>query len=429
MLAWSLSLSRSSRGTRTDTSACSSSDDNHGQSYTITRYYYTQDQRTEQSIDVYEPFHKNNKSTCNKQEGLTVNTNAITTIVFVMGSGWLGHAWWVYNVTNWWNASGPAMMAKLGYRCISVRHSGGFFQVPPLWWMVVLVPLVVAILVESGGSNFWWFPMTLEELSSIKKDPQELRQGLPLESITAMVGIIFLWMCLHWQAKGAAHLDDMIHDITQALQYIRHNILEQQEKNNIILGGYSSGGHVVATWLSRQTEPLPWIRGVLYVSGVLSLDAPLMNVVTLSVFGKWAHAIPSPYTNRGGTTMTLSPPPATLPHLVIGCHNETFGIPILDATFCASAYVQHLQTQRPTIQAKCVLVHSNHWFILSSDALSFALQQHLPWLLTGNEKVHKTLPPSLQPSLASTASLTGGSRDDLDDLGFIGEQNEKKVQE
>ena len=130
-------------------------------------------------------------------------------------------------------------MAKLGHRCISVRHSGGFFQIPPLPW-IFLLPLVAIVI--AGGSNWSWGLVNI-----------------------AIIGIIVLWTFLQWQAQGAAHLDDMVQDVTEALHYIRHDL----KQDKIILGGYSSGGHVVATWLSRQTEPLEWIQGVLYVSAVL----------------------------------------------------------------------------------------------------------------------------------------------------------------
>jgi acetyl esterase/lipase len=243
--------------------------------------------------------------------------------------------------------------------------------------------------------------------------------------IMALVGIMLLWILLQWQAQGAARLDDMVQDVTHALDYIRHHL----QHDKIILGGYSSGGHVVATWLSRQRTPeavAEWIQGILYISGVLSLDSPIMNAVTLSVFGKWASSIPSPYSNKVGT-LTLPPPPANLPHLVIGCHQETFGIPLLDETFCAQAYVEHVLLQqgrrRAVSAAKCVLVDSNHWFILNSHALSVALQEHLPWLVQEKRpKMHPNLPPSLESTASSTTSQS--SSDDLDGPGSSGEENE-----
>ncbi len=331
--------------------------------YTITRHYYTkvltQTKRTEQSLDVYEPHHKLSP----------------TTIVLVMGSGWLGHVWWVYAGTNWWNASGPATIARLGYRCISVRHSGGFFQVPTI---------------QTCFRYPWLFLAVLVILTSSMQSALETKPSVP--ACGAISAMLVIWMFLQWQATGAAYLDDMVNDVADAFRYIHHDLGQQK----IVVGGYSSGGHVVATWLSRQKETPPWIHGVLYLSGVLSLDSTLMNAVTLTVFGQWAYRIPSPYT-RSIHCESLPPPPH-LPHLIIGCHEETFGIPILDKTFCAQVYADQLRAP-----AKCVLVDSNHWSVLSSRTLSNALQKYLPWLLQESNHIQTTS----QPNLESTTSMIG----------------------
>jgi hypothetical protein len=208
--------------------------------------------------------------------------------------------------------------------------------------------------------------------------------------------LLLLWIFLAWQGQGAATLDDMVQDVADALHFIHSELslphrpsadpTSPSKKSPILLGGYSSGGHVVATLLSSQysdkiktlQEP-EWIQGVFYLSGVLSLDSWLMNAVTLTEFGKWARDIPSPYTQQPQQRRCLPQPSTIYPHLIIGCRYETFGVPVLDATLCAPAYAKWLSSQHH-VPARCVLVDSNHWSVLNSRALSVALQENLPWL-------------------------------------------------
>lgn len=353
------------------------------------RYYYAKSQenrRTEQSLDVYEAILPDGTTTTTKSDTNTTTTKRRPTIVLVMGSGWLGHVPWIYVGTNWWNASGPQTIAKLGYKCISVRHRGGFFQIPsPISSRnIALVTSCFLVIMAS-----YLYPPILH---SADMQPQEMILE-ELSQPLAVVGLFVLtWIVLYWQSQGAAQLSDMVQDVDEALSYIQNELHE----THVIVGGYSSGGHVVATWLSSQRpqegegEPQknpqlpPMIRGILYLSAVLSLDSTIMNFVTLAVFGKWAREVPSPYTNRSDA-MELSPMPfASLPHFVVGCRQETFGVPLLDATFCYQAYTDALNCH----DKKCVLIDdSNHWSILNSRALSQALQDHLPWLIQASEEI------------------------------------------
>ena len=373
--------------------------------YSVSRHYYKPTLRTEQSLDVYEPIHNvDDNDHENKRKDQKHNK---PTIVLVMGSGWLGHARWIYALTTWWNASGPATIAQLGYRCISVRHSGGFFQIPNLSTTLrkhrsMIISIYLGLLASSIFSH------AMLRSVAPDKDPQEAAgSGIPVMMWLAQFGLLsilllMLWRWLEQEAVGAAQLDDMLQDVADALKYIQsEHIVTKKEK--IVLGGYSSGGHVVATLLSMASfsssssspsHPIlcedcrSMIQGVLYLSAVLSLDSILMNFVTLSVFGKWARHVPSPYTarkeNSNTTDAAMLPLPSCwpidrFPHLVVGCRHETFGIPILDATFCPEAYTHRLL--EANFPAQCVLVNSNHWSVLNSRALSRALDKYLPWLL------------------------------------------------
>jgi hypothetical protein len=389
---------------------------NDAPSYEITRHYYTKKNLLEQSLDVYEPLSTlSTTSSSPSNNNVKIKRQYYPTIVLVMGSGWLGHVWWIYQATNWWNASGPRTIASLAsssskypqqqqqYRCISVRHSGGFFQVPNIWSMLGIVAVFVASIL--------WYHHQYEYESSIER-----AVGI------VVAPLMSIWLFLKWQGQGAASLDDMVQDAADALGYIRDDLGIQTP---IVLGGYSSGAHVVACLLSslehrdqldhlllskdEDDQHSCWILGVLYLSGVLSLESWLMNTVTLSLFRKWTTDLPSPLGSRH------TPPPKHLlrKHLLVGCRQEVFGIPLLDATFCAEAYHEWL-TQELRMQARCVLVDSNHWNVLSSRALAEALEEHLPWLLEddknaaslSNSNSKKSSSILLMERLESTASIT-----------------------
>lgn len=333
--------------------------------YKVTRHYYSGSRRVEQSMDIYKP----------GREQADDHSKNRPVIVLVMGSGWLGHAWWIYAGTNWWNSSAPQMICgRLGYTCVSIRHSGAFFS---LFAQMVLVAMAAAMFVPTNN-------VILSIILSL-----------------AILGFFY------WQGQGAASLDDMVHDVSTALSYLHDSAREIgiPSDKKVVVGGYSSGAHVLATMLSKQ-QSLPMsknnIAGVLYLSGVLSLESWFMNVITLSTFGKFTSQVPSPL---------FSSRPPSLPHLMVGCQSEVFGIPILDKTFCAQRYQEWLT--KLGMDARCVLVDSNHWSVLSSSALCYALDTHLPWLyndntstITPSQSGNNKLLVKRQESLTSTSTST-----------------------
>ena len=318
-------------------------------SYRVTRHFYSDSMRVEQSMDIYQPYH-----------GTRGSTEDMPIIILVMGSGWLGHAWWLYSVFNWWNASGPKTIASLGYTCISIRHSGAFLSKFGIFFVAAV------------GAGI--------EMLRSKQQSDSCALGTP-----TYVWVFFaLLVLLYLQGRGAATLEEMVHDVETATRYIQQNSEEilrfksnfKHGRRKIILGGYSSGGHVVATLLSQRTAESYFsqntaVIGILYLSGVLSLNCRAMNLITSVVFGR-CH-IPSPLGSR--------PPCLSVPHLMVGCEKELFGIPLLDGALCAQQYHTWLQEDLG-YTSKCVLVqNSNHWSILSSGRLRLALEEHLPWLL------------------------------------------------
>jgi hypothetical protein len=414
-------------------STSSSSDDNTCQAvfqketnrYTLSRYYYSSqidDRLFEQSLDVYRPHAKKYPTVANDNDPV---------IVLVMGSGWLGHVWWIYTGTNWWNASGPQLICEqLGYTCISIRHRGGFFRVPPLSSVVVASTTTCGLLGILLG--LWMTTTTTSQEPNIFSSNTILLAGY----IYWLLFLWLFWIFLARQGQGAVTtIDEMVQDVEEALGYIqrqRTKLLNHLgDDAPFVLGGYSSGAHVVATWLSSSSSQQRKddtqaqllldgmnVVGILYLSGVLSLNSKCgwpMTMVTWSVFGAPAHTIPSP--------LGRSPMTPNLRHLLIGCETEVFGWTVLDGTFCAQAYQEWL-TSQCNMEARCTLLQgflNNHWSMLSSQALAQALKDDLPWLLSGNDD--KQLQQSnnnnndtlcgLESSDTSTTTETNSSSDTL----------------
>ena len=100
----------------------------------------------------------------------------------------------------------------------------------------------------------------------------------------------------------------------------------------------------------------------------------LTDFVLTTVWGPNADKIPSPLVMQNDPK---------LPHLLVGCRNECFGLSWLDVFFCSRQYSQKVQHVTGKY-ANYVQVESDHWNILKSAALRDALQEELPKLVVAN---------------------------------------------
>ena len=400
--------------------------------YTIDRYYYTSQQRFEQSIDVYKPLHINSGGAIKNECPSKIP------VVLVMGSGWLGHKPYVYVMTNWWNSSAPKQICgRLGHTCISIRHSGGYMlggkdrRLPVFLKWLLWKPFLLVGAAAVGISAFLAGAMHRPAFDTI-----------------ALISTLSIFLFVYMEGRGAAEIEDMVSDVSAALEYIDDHALEwglggateskETDKTKkcknipIVFGGYSSGAHVAATLLTDSNlSPLSFyksssveekqrplvpsksdqqkstkhqshkpkhltIRSVLYISGVLDVspDSFLMSLLSWTVLRKSPSEVPSPLralVALFGDKSRCSLPP----HILIGCKHEVFGWSILDSAFCASEYanvirssVVETESTRTKIddatgneyeQRSCVrliLLENwtvNHWSILSSAALRNAL--------------------------------------------------------
>lgn len=97
----------------------------------------------------------------------------------------------------------------------------------------------------------------------------------------------------------------------------------------------------------------------------------LTNFILNVVWGDYAPKLTSP--------LVQSKDPA-LPHLLVGCKNEVFGLKLLDIFFASRQFKEKVQriTGKP---AKYVEVDSDHWRILNSSVLRETLRVELPNLI------------------------------------------------
>ena len=315
------------------------------------RVYYRGTSNFEQSLDVYTP-----------PSNLPSPAHPLPLVVLVVGSAWLGHRSIIYRGTSWWNSSGPRTVANLGAVCVCVRHRGAFPRPPPLHFSLALVPLIA------------------------------LAVGLALSQVVAASTlatlIIGVW---HLAARGAATHEQMLDDVCSALHWVRANRDDlvptpgAPRPRSLVFGGYSSGAHVavsllqqparlVASGLPRPCEGL--CDGILLLSGVLGsrLGGSTVTDAILAVcFGlQGARALPSPVDRAADSP--------SLPHLLIGCEREVFGLPVLDASlsgvfFRSRELYERLRARG--VPATLREIRSDHWSVLNSRALAEALRSEM----------------------------------------------------
>ena len=102
----------------------------------------------------------------------------------------------------------------------------------------------------------------------------------------------------------------------------------------------------------------------------------LTDAVMKTVFGNEVDNIPSPL--HGSPSMI-----PRLPHLLIGCKHEVFGINWLDVFFCSGDFCTMLKSRG--IRARFVKVASDHWNILNSGEFLRVLETELDWLLAPHD--------------------------------------------
>ena len=201
------------------------------------RFYYTEHQKFEQSLDVWEP--KDHDGNGNDDADNVKNKKSprnMPVVVLVVGSGWLGHRNFIYAPTSWWNSSGAKNFARLGYTCVCVRHRGAF-------------PF------GGGGGIFTDTGTTTGSGSGIDSNDNGpmLGKNAVLASFVASVAyflvtgnddhadiltvaiatvlvLVLSWVVLVQAASGSASIEHMMEDVSDALAWV-HN-----PENNSILG-------------------------------------------------------------------------------------------------------------------------------------------------------------------------------------------------
>mmetsp|Transcript_35616 Transcript_35616/g.106288 ORF Transcript_35616/g.106288 Transcript_35616/m.106288 type:complete len:395 (-) Transcript_35616:527-1711(-) len=349
-----------------------------------TRHYYSTQQSFEQSLDVYKPVDPHAVLEDDEDASLPL-------VVLVVGSGWLGHRAFIYAATSWWNSAGPQSLARLGCVCVCVRHRGAFFVIPEARTVISL------LLVASAVIYAVW--------------------GLFAAFVTTAL-LALIWALLAVGARGSAKFEDMQHDVADGLAWV-HRYKDKEElvltkppngvtsseqagqlmsKRALVFGGYSSGGHVASTVLQRpaflKSKGLPPAEkvcdAVLLISGVLAVR-PLKEEPSLPRASKDARP-PNWLTDLtmqivfGKENSSLVPSPIegtkpNLPHVLIGCAEEVFGLDWLDVFFCSSSYNDALE--RVGIPSRYIKIKSDHWNILRSREFSKVALDELQLISNG----------------------------------------------
>lgn len=258
----------------------------------------------------------------------------------------MGHRSIIYSGCSWWNAKGPRTIASTGATCVCVRHRGSF---------PVVDSGVVAALAAITG----------------------LYSKSLVHAVAVAAGIYVGWTMMR---RGSASFENMMEDVAAAIEYIKKSDINT---DNVVLGGYSSGGHVLTSLLNRpdilkknnlSDKITKLCNGVLLLSGVLGTEPSgsskkprwFTDIVVKSVWGSGADKIPSPVHKM----LSHEPKSKTKdlpPHLLVGCGSETFGIPLLDTFFCRDDYAAAVK--RAGGKAETITVNANHWTVLDCDDL------------------------------------------------------------
>ena len=97
------------------------------------------------------------------------------------------------------------------------------------------------------------------------------------------------------QSQGSAGIDDMVHDVAEAMARVHRNkdklcettaTTKNATNTPLIFGGYSSGGHVAACLLLQQEvwkqhglpDPTDLFAGILLISGVLAVQPCVVEI-------------------------------------------------------------------------------------------------------------------------------------------------------
>jgi len=236
----------------------------------VETHHYTDAVAFEQSLDVYRP-----------GDRAGGGGSARPVVALVVGSAWLGHRPEIYLGTSWWNSAGPRAVARLGYTCVCIRHRGAF---PRVWSWATLAALAAA-----AGLLAWVAGALLD--------------GLELELAGGEVGgrevfgtvLATLLLLVHVGGAGCASAEEMQEDVVDALKFLHDNRAKLgldfetagekktgagggDDRPRLVLGGYSSGGHVCATIVRREglwrdrglPSPSDFAGAMLYISPVLA---------------------------------------------------------------------------------------------------------------------------------------------------------------
>jgi acetyl esterase/lipase len=243
-----------------------------------------------------------------------------------------------------------------------------------------------------------------------------ISKSLSIAGLLFVLGslLLLLWWTL---TLGGAKYEHMLQDVATGLRWVHDNREElhcpsQPSPKKLLFGGYSSGAHVAAVLLQRPDVlkghglPAPTAGlcdGVLFLSGLFAtwdllhlqkgvLGGPMRQSgftdwVFRFTFGEhrvWSRdeylTIPA---NNTSPLQDVARTP-NLPHVMIGCESEVFGIDALDDAFgfvlCQDRYAAALK--QIGIPVRASKVDSNHFGMFLDDRFMAMLRSELNRLVS-----------------------------------------------
>jgi len=309
------------------------------------RTFYSPATHYEQSLDVWTP--------------LAPQTKDMPLVVLVVGSGFLGHNAFLYRWAGLFNSLGPRAIARQGSVCVAIRHRGAAIK-PPSPTMSLFALALTTILTFTATASF------------------------------CDAGLVFLasaFQLLLWQKLtcSSATYEDMLADVACALRWVHDNrqhlhCPSQPPPTKLMFGGYSSGAHVAASLLQRteilEANGLPqpsaglcdsliFLSGVFATFDVLHLQTGMLGGLIRSIgltdaVFRWTFVNANSKSTSPLRDVARTP---RLPHILIGCYSEAFGIAALEQAFgfvlCEDAYASALKQAGVPVRAS--KIDSNHF--------------------------------------------------------------------
>lgn len=253
-------------------------------------------------------------------------------IVYISGSGWMGHIKLIYKLSSWWNNKILNKLVKENYVCINIPYRGKFFVLPNI--LYILISIVISFYFNK------------------------------IFGILVILSFNEWRKCIH---DNSCYLK-MKRDVEEKILYILKNnerlSKEYNTNGQIIFLSYSSGSQLLLSALENlnDIEYSPLIKGIIIVSGVLNIPYKeniknkLTNKLLEIIHDKDRDILFCP--SRSFTKFKNTP------FLIINNLYEFYNFPIIENMIKELFRVDYFS--KKILLDKLYTINSNHWTILTN---------------------------------------------------------------